>query len=177
MPPNADDHAIAKPPEDDLTVIYERMRALARVRLSARGPMSIQATDLANAAWVRIHVQGRGETRTSMLMMLAARAMRDELVEHARRNATAKRGGDWTRVTWESAAHVAVETPALFLELQDALAILEAETPDHAKVVHLRFHAGFTQEEIAKTLGIGTATVWRRWEYARARLHQLLSED
>jgi RNA polymerase sigma factor (sigma-70 family) len=63
------------------------------------------------------------------------------------------------------------------LEIEDALAKLEAEHPDHATVVKLRYFIGMTISECADALGVATPTVERRWRYARAWLAQLLNEN
>jgi RNA polymerase sigma factor (TIGR02999 family) len=102
----------------------------------------------------------------------AARAMRDILVEQARRKAALKRGGDRKRVKAENLA-VPIEAPAEdMLALNEALARLEADDPRKHQIVLLRFFAGLTEEETAQVMDISLRTVQREWRYIRARLHR-----
>ena len=114
---------------------YEEMRALARRRLARAGGYSLQATELVNETWLRLVGRNREWTDRSELLNLAGRAMRDILVERARRRGAQKRGGDWQRVNWESAVMVAEEHPEELLTLDAALSRLSEQAADHAKVV------------------------------------------
>lgn len=166
-----------EPTDAQIRQVYDRMRAIARRRVHATGPRSFQATDLVHEAWLRLETTDRVEMSTeARMMMLAARVMRDVLVDRAREAAALKRGGDWSRVSWESAAHVATETPGEFLALDQAISILQEEDAESAEVVNLKFYAGLTGDEVAQTLGLSPTTVDRRWAFARARLWQILDE-
>ena len=163
---------------DELMVrAYDEMRALARRRLNHAGPQSLQATELVNETWLRLVGRDRDWSDRSELFGLAARAMRDILVERARMKAAQKRGGDWQRVEWESALQVAAQHPEELLTLDAALSRLSEQSPDHAKVVELMFFAGLTGEEAAQALEVSPSTVDRRWKLARAWLHHELTTE
>ena len=162
---------------DLLASAYDEMRALARRRLARVGPQSIQATELVNETWLRLVGREREWSDRRELFGIAGRAMRDILVERARRSGSLKRGGDWARVDWESAEKVATEHPGELLTLDEALSRLTEQAPDHAKVVELMFFAGLTGDETAKALEVSPSTVDRRWRFARAWLHRELTSD
>lgn len=163
--------------DGDLVAAYEHMRSVARRRLHSVGPQSIQATDLVNDAYLRLHDRGHVPESRSDLIRLTAWAMRDVLVDRAREKSAQKRGSDWTRVNWESAATVAAHHPDEFLVLDRALQKLQQELPDLADVVQLKFYAGLTGDETAQVLGVSPTTVDRRWTAARAWLHRQVVED
>jgi RNA polymerase sigma factor (TIGR02999 family) len=165
------------PDPEFLDRAYDEMRALARRRLSLARSNSLQATELANETWLRLVGRGREWSNRSELLSLAGRAMRDILVERARRRGAQKRGGDWHRVNWESAVVVADEHPEELLSLDEALSRLAEQAADHAKVVELMFFAGLTGEEAAQALEVSPSTVDRRWRFARAWLHRELTGE
>ena len=155
---------------------YEDMRARARLRVHQLGIQSIQGTDLVNDAFLRLADRGKRPLNRKDLYVHAARAMRDILVDRARHKSAKKRGGDWTRVDWEKASHVAVENPQELMLLDEALQRYAEIAPEYAQVVELRFFAGFTGDETAKVLGVSPTTVDRRWRHARAWLYRQLSD-
>ncbi len=164
------------PDEEILEGDYDEMRRLARRRLAQMGPQSIQATELVNETWLRLVGQNRSWADRGQLFGLAARAMRDILVDRARQKGSLKRGGDWERVNWESALQIAGEHPEELLMLDEAISRLSEQAPDHAKVVELMFFAGLTGDETAKALEVSPSTVDRQWRFARAWLHRELTE-
>jgi RNA polymerase sigma factor (TIGR02999 family) len=174
-----DDPRSAARDGDDETflAIYDEMRIIARRRVHQYGADSLQATELANEAFARFGKKGHRWSNRSHLLRIAARTMRDVLIERARRKASLKRGGDWERVDWDSAARVAVDHPDELLMLDDALAALAEESPEAAEVVRLKFFAGLTSEEAASILEMSRRSVERRWAFARAWLFRALAED
>jgi RNA polymerase sigma factor (TIGR02999 family) len=163
---------------DELLVrAYDEMRALARRRINQSGPQSLQATELVNETWLRLVGKERNWSDRAELFGLAARAMRDILVERARMKYAKKRGGEWERVDWESAPAVAASNPEELLTLDEALTRLSEQAPDHAKVVELMFFAGLTGDETAEALEVSPSTIDRRWRFARAWLHRELTTD
>jgi RNA polymerase sigma factor (TIGR02999 family) len=109
------------------------------------------------------------------LLGVAARAMRQVLVEHARRRLAAKRGGGGVAVTLveEIAAR---ELPSeQLLALEEALTRLDGFSPRLRQVVECRFFAGLTEDETAEILGVTARTVQRDWARARAWLYQELA--
>jgi len=173
------DHSPDRSSVDPATLesAYDEMRALARRRIAQVGSQSLQATELVNEAWLRLVGRDRTWSDRSELFGIAGRAMRDILVERARRRGAQKRGGDWERVNWESAATVAMEHPEELLTLDAALSRLSEQAPEYAKIVELMFFAGLTGEETARALDVSASTVDRRWRFARAWLHRELTND
>jgi RNA polymerase sigma factor (TIGR02999 family) len=163
--------------EQLLVESYGEMRRLARRHLFQMGSQSIQATELVNETYLRLVGRGRTWIDRNQLFGLAARSMRDILVERARSKASKKRGGGWRRVDWESAPQVAEEYPEELLMLDDALSRLSRCEPKSAQVVELMFFAGFTSDETAKALDVSPSTIDRRWRFARAWLHKELVAD
>jgi RNA polymerase sigma factor (TIGR02999 family) len=152
-----------------LECCYDDMRRLAR-RMVAGDSLRIvfQPTDLANEAVLRllqsapVAVQDRGH-----LLALAARTIRRVLIDEARRQARIKRRRP------ELLTRLPGAPPTALISVEDfdaALAALERFSPEHARVVELRFTFGLTVEEAAATLGVAERTVKRRWQAARAWL-------
>jgi RNA polymerase sigma factor (TIGR02999 family) len=106
----------------------------------------------------------------------AAEAMRRILVENARRKRSRKRGGELVRHDLNAEVLVAPEPPEDLLALDEALDKLAAKDKVKADLVKLRYFAGLTIEQAAKVLGISTTTADRYWAYARAWLHQEITE-
>lgn len=167
--------------EQILPLVYDELRRLAAARLSKIPPgQTLQATALVHEAYLRIahepagqpgggHWSGRGH-----FFFAAARAMRDILVEDARKKASYKRGGHRQRIEFQESG-LAIEGPSEdVLAVDEALKKLDAEDPEQAQLVMLRYFSGLTTEETAEVLGISTATVERRWRFVRAWLRQQL---
>jgi RNA polymerase sigma factor (TIGR02999 family) len=166
-----------EPPDVRIEEAYAEMRSLARRRLLQTGPQSLQATELVNEVWLRLAGRDRNWTDRAEFFRIAARAMRDVLVDRARSRGARKRGGDWQRVDWESALQVASDHPDELLMLDAALSRLSEQAPEHARVVELMFFAGLTGDETARALGVSPSTVDRQWRFARAWLHRELTGD
>jgi RNA polymerase sigma factor (TIGR02999 family) len=163
--------------ESLLTQVYDELRRLAHAKL-ARGPAgrTLQTTALVHEAFVRL--VGRepdGYANRAHFFFAAARAMRDILVEDARRKAGPKAGGGRRRLDID-AVTLAIDTPPeTLLALQDVLSRLETEDPEKHEMVMLRFFAGLTSEQAADAMGVPLRTFERQWRFVRARLHQDLS--
>ena len=152
--------------------IYEELRALANLMLSDRGAqLTLQPTSLVHEAYLRLRDQRRMDWQDRLhFFRIAARAMRRVLVDHCRSRAAQKRGG--ALVSVDLGEGVAVETPRMvdILVVDRLLADLEAQDPQQARIVELRFFAGLTVEETAAALSISQATVKRDWTVAKAWL-------
>jgi RNA polymerase sigma factor (TIGR02999 family) len=109
----------------------------------------------------------------------ASTAMRRILVDHARSRGAVKRGGPKRGVDIDVGSFSATMgvDPADLLSLDDALIRLEGEDERAATVVRLRFYGGRQLEEVAELLGVNVRTVKRDWEFARARLQELIESD
>lgn len=159
-----------------LEVVYAELRALAAAKL-AREPagQTLQPTALVHEAWLRLVNDERRDWKSRRYFFGAcAEAMRRILVERARRKQRFRHGGGRERVSEDVIESVPAEDPASavdILAVDEALAKLAAEDPQKAELVKLRFFAGLTLDQVARTLGLSPATVDRHWAYARAFLH------
>jgi RNA polymerase sigma factor (TIGR02999 family) len=158
-------------------LLYKELHGVARGQLAGTPPRAtLQATALVNEAYLRlVGKAGENWENRRHFFFAASRAMRDVLVEEARRKAALRRGGEHKRVGLDS-FDVGLATPADdILALDDALQAIEADDKRRADIVRLRFFAGLSEVETAETLGISKRTVSREWGIARARLVMLMS--
>ena len=138
---------------------------------------TLQPTAVVNEAVIRILKSGLLETAENRRLLFGAanKAMRDVLVDHARKRSAAKRPESGSRSSMDEMLNALKERDNVeILELNDALEILRTQMPRQAEIVELRFFSGLTNDEIADMLGIGSATVKRDWIAARARLQVLM---
>ena len=167
--------------EQLLPLVYDELRKLAAAKLAQERPgQTLQATALVHEAYIRL-VDAKQKHAThwnsrAHFFGAAAEAMRQILVEHARKKLSVKRGGDRTRQTSESLDRLTVATPEEILGVHDALDTLGAEDSLAADLVKLRYFAGFSIEEAAEMLQMSRATAYRTWTYARARLRAMLQD-
>lgn len=157
--------------------VYDELRRLAGAVLRhERGRADCSATTLVNEAWIRL--SGRPEVaNTSPLHFrrIAGRAMRQILVDAARRRRAAVHGGGLLRVTFEpDLQRFSQPLDGDVLALNAALDALEEIAPRQAQLVEARFFGGLTCAECGELLGISEATVMREWRVARAWLSQTL---
>jgi RNA polymerase sigma factor (TIGR02999 family) len=156
--------------------LYAELRRLAGSLMKRTPPgQTLTPTALVHEAYLRlVDPESTGWGGRTEFFVAAARSMRDILVEQARRKASLKRGGG-LRAT--GVDELAIEPPSVDLLALDAvLDQLESEEPRKAEIVHLRFFAGLTDQEIAELLGCSTRTVERDWRYARAWLRSQLAD-
>jgi RNA polymerase sigma factor (TIGR02999 family) len=163
-----------------LPLVYRELRALAEARLAKERPgQTLQATALVHEAYLRLlgpegHA-GPGWDNRGHFFAAAAEAMRRILIDRARSRGAIKRGGSARRLRLDPALLTLDETPSEIADLDEALTRFEAEEPQKAALVKLRFYAGLTQEQAAAVLGISISTADRHWSYARAWLFDALS--
>jgi RNA polymerase sigma factor (TIGR02999 family) len=158
-------------------VVYREMKRLAASYLrNERVEHTLQPTALAHEAYLRlvgrenIHWQNRAH-----FLGVAARAMREILVDHARRRKAQKRGGGQPVTVLDEALVVGGDRPIAFDDLDQALVDLARLSDRQARVVELRYFGGLTIEETGEVLGISPVTVKRDWATARAWLYRELS--
>ena len=151
--------------------MYRHLRAIAGRYLHGRAGHTLQPTALVNEAFIKLDKKDSAlfESREHF-MAIAARAMRDILVDHARGKATDKRGGGAPHVTLSGVAIDQREQIIDVLALDAALRKLAELNVRHARVVELRFFGGLNSEDVARVLDISIATVERDWRQARAWL-------
>ena len=159
-----------------LPLVYEELRQVARARLRHEQPgHTLQATALVHEAYLRLVGSRTTPQNRTHLFAVAARLMREILVDHARRRGARKRGGSVTMMALdESVAAPDIATIDL-LALDEALTEMHALESRLCRVVELRFFAGLNINETAEALDVSTATVERDWTVAKAWLHQRLS--
>lgn len=152
------------------TATYDELRRLASaVKRGDRSP-TINPTALVHEAWLKLsRTPGIAAASPLHFKRIAARAMRQVLVEAARRRLTSKRGGDDLLVTLDETAH-APATGRDILALDDALRSLAELQPRQALLVESRFFGGLDVEETAALLNVSAATVLRDWRAAKAWL-------
>ena len=158
---------------DELTSrVYDELRQLAAAQLAReRKGHTLQPTALANEAYLRmVDVVERGFDSRAHFFGIAARAMRQVLVDHARTRDAKKRGGDHHRVTMSALAGLGVETPVDVLDLDEALEELARLDERRARILELRYFAGLNRAEVAAALGVSETTVQDDWFLARAWL-------
>lgn len=157
---------------------YDELRRLAG-HLKQHDPgVTLDPTGLVNEAWVKLSRSPElADTSPLHFRRIAARAMRQVLVESARRRKAEKRGGpDRVAITLDDNLADPGSLAADVLQLEEALAELGRRHPRPAAVVEARFFGGLTTIEIAEALEISEATVLRDWRTARAWLAAELAE-
>ncbi|MGD8452373.1 MAG: ECF-type sigma factor [Phycisphaerae bacterium] len=161
---------------DLLPLVYEELRTLARARLRHIPPgQTLQPTALVHEAYLRlIHRNDPSWDGRGHFFAAAARAMRDILVEYARRKMARKRGGGRHRVALEEVEPAFVPPAEDVLAVDEALKRLEQDDPRKGQIVNMRYYAGMTAAETAAALGISVGTVGREWRYVRAWLEREL---
>ncbi len=163
-----------RPAEDLLPLVYTELRRLAAARMANQPPgQTLQATALVHEAYLRLKHSGREEwANRAHFFAAAAEAMRQILVENARRKRALRHGGGQQRVDVEDIPVSIDVEDGKVLEVDEALELLQAEDAPKAEVVKLRYFVGLNHQEIAEVLGLSEKTVQRYWAYAKVWLYQ-----
>lgn len=163
-----------------MPLIYDELRRLAAGFLRRERPgQTLQPTALVHELYLRLlqdsHLSWQSRAH---FFGIAARSMRQILVERARAHHAAKRGGGRVRITFDPELLVAASSPPLDLEaLDEALTRLAAFDAELARTVEVRFFGGLSIDEAAEALQVSPATVKRRWTLARAWLARELGGE
>ncbi len=162
-----------------MPLVYGELRDLAQRYMRRQSPgHTLQTTALLHEAYLKLAAHpGVGWNDRAHFFAFAAHVMRTLLVDHARRNASAKRGGGSPAAFFDEVAVVSPEGSAAVLALNTALEKLAEIDPDKAKIVELRHFGGLTVDETAEILGVSPITVKRQWLRAKAWLHRELNPD
>jgi RNA polymerase sigma factor (TIGR02999 family) len=170
-----------------LPLVYEELRRLAAHKLSQEMPgQTLEATGLVHEAYLRLVIHPPGGSSNGEcswdsrghFFAAAAEAMRRILVEHTRHKKSLKAGGGRTRVEFDEADLAVGGVNEDLLDLDAALDKLAGKDPRKAELVKLRYFAGLTNEEAAKSLGISPSTADNDWAYARSWLRlELLGQN
>lgn len=150
---------------------YEELRRLARSIRRSGAPDTLNATALIHEAYLKMAGTGRLDVATRLhFKRIAARAMRQVIVEAARRRNALKRGGQFVFVTHDEALQSGPMRSEQVIALDAALGRLKRQSPRRAEVVEYRFFGGYSIAETAELLGVSESTVERDWRVARAWL-------
>jgi RNA polymerase sigma factor (TIGR02999 family) len=160
-----------------IPLVYDELRRLAESYLRRRsGSNTLQATALVHEAYVRLADQKSASLEhRAQFFGLAAKVMRDILVDHARKRQSAKRGGQQLRISLSQAERIGKSPGLDLVALDDALKQFTETNPQHSRVIELRFFGGLTIEETAEVMSLSHATTERYWSFARAWLRRELA--
>ena len=164
---------------EELTpLVYDELRRLAHRSMSgARPDHTLQTTALVNEAYLKFAQQTHPNWSNRVhFFAVAARAMRQILINYALSSNAQKRGGGVAKVALDEAALVSAAQSREIVELHEALERLGEIDSRKAQVVELKYFGGLKEDEIAEALGIATVTVRREWRFAKAWLHNELHE-
>lgn len=157
-------------------LLYDELRSLARRHLRSRRPgMQLETTELVHETFLRLAGREVSASDRGHFFSLAAQAMRQILVDLARRAGAAKRGSGKRPETLEETVLAEGGEPERWLAVDEALHQLKDVHPRLVRVVECRFFAGLTEEETAQALGVTSRTVQRDWKRARLWLRQFLT--
>ena len=154
-------------------LVYEELRRLAHHFMVGQRPEhTLQTTALVNEAYMRLADQTKPSWQNrAHFFAVAARAMRQILVNYARSDRAQKRGGGALKVELDEVAIISPEESKEIVDLHEALERLAALNSRKAQVVELKYFGGLNYDEMAEVLKISSVTVRRDWEFARLWLY------
>ena len=157
-------------------LVYEELRRLAHHFMEGqRTDHTLQTTALINEAYLRLADQANPHWQNrAHFFAVAARAMRQIVVDYARSQQSQKRGGGLLRIELDEAAIVSPAESKEIVDLHEALERLATLDSRKAQVVELKYFGGLNYDEMAEVLKISRVTVRRDWDFARAWLHMEL---
>ena len=156
--------------------VYDELRRLAAAYMGRERPgQTLQPTALVHEVFLRLADAGAPWNDERHFVGIAARSMRQILVERARARGAQKRWAALDRVSLSESLVGAALEDAMLAALDEALDRLERLDPEQARIIELRYFAGYGVEEAAEALGMSPATLKRRWSLARAWLFRELS--
>jgi len=162
-----------------IPLLYEELKRVAHRQLRREAPgQTLRTTDLVHEAYLRLVDQAQVTRRgRAYFFAAAARAMRQVLIDRARRRCAAKRGGGQLDVDVDKAAIAVDEFADGLVDLDAALEELARLSPRQARVVECRYFGGLSVEETAQALEISARTIKYDWALARAWLYGVLRKD
>lgn len=163
---------------DDLSsLLYDDFRRIAASFLEDTNSNSLQPTVIVHEAFLKLAnheaVDWQGK---SHFLAVGAKAMRQILVDHARKRTAKKRGGERMRISLNEELVISSENEIDVLAIHDALNKLAQIDQERARIVELRFYGGLSIEEIAEVLGSSRRTIQKKWAGTKAWLRRELSE-
>ncbi len=173
-----EDRTVRQPAAELLPAIYSELRRLADELVGRLPPgQTLQPTALVHEAYLRlVGDRDPGWEGRRHFFGAAARAMRDILVDQARRKGARKHGGGSHRVELSEGLTLIVPPANDLLTVDEAIHALQVERPDLAEIVLLRYFAGLSIEETAAVLDVSVSTLVREWRFARAWLASRLDD-
>ena len=154
-----------------IPLVYETLRRIAHHQLRGeRACHTLETNALINEAYLKLIEQSVSWQNRAHFFGIAARLMRELLVDYARARQRLKRGGERQQISLMAADQIAQEQTVDLIALDEALKTLAEADPQRSRIVELRFFGGLTIEETAHVMGISTPTVERGWRAARAWL-------
>ena len=155
--------------------VYDELRRLARAQLRRGAASTLQTTELVHEAYLKLFDDRLIETTDRVhFKSLAARAMRQILVDHFRRRFSKKRGGEIFHQPFDEATATMEERGAAVLAVDEALATLDLNDERLGKIVEYKFFGGMNEAEIGAVLGLSVRTVSNDWRRAKAWLSREL---
>jgi RNA polymerase sigma factor (TIGR02999 family) len=169
----------ADAPAKLMPLVYQELRRRAQDYLRReRGDHTLQATALVHEAYLRLVDQTRiGWTGRAHFCAVAARLMRQILMQHARAHQAAKRGGGLQKIYLDETRELGQERAPDLVALDEALKDLAVTYPRESEVVELKFFGGMEAKEIAEVLNVSSKTVLRDWNFARLWLCRELTDN
>jgi len=161
-----------------IPVVYDELRRQAARYLRGERPgHTLQTTALIHEAYLRLINQHNIEWKDrAHFYAIAARLMRQILVDHARKRQAAKRGGSDIKVRLEEEMVMSPERNVDLVALDEALTRLAGIDPQQSRIVEMRYFSGLSTEETAEVMGVSSRTVKRDWNVAKAWLRQEISK-
>jgi RNA polymerase sigma factor (TIGR02999 family) len=161
-----------------MEVVYQELRRRAAAYLRReRAGHTLQPTALVHEAYLRLIDQNAAWQNRAQFFGIASQIMRRILVDRARARKTAKRSGQWARVTLDESLAEHQPRDVDVLDLDAALTDLATFDARKSQVAELKFFGGLTLEETGRVLGLSVATVEREWKVARAWLYARLKGE
>ena len=159
-------------------LVYDQLRGLAHRQLARRpSGLPLDTTSLVHEAYLKLVDQSRADWKDrTHFLAVAATAMRHLVIDHARRKAAKKRGGEADHTPLDDGEIGADPRVAQLLALNEALEELAQLDARLARLVELRYFGGLTIAETASALEVSEPTVKRDWQKARALLYRMLHE-
>jgi RNA polymerase sigma factor (TIGR02999 family) len=167
------------------SLVYDQLKKIARTQRQRQQEETLNTTALVHEAFIKLaNLENLGVRDRSHFMAVAAMAMRQILIDHARSRLAAKRGGSSAAIPFHE-IEAALEAGPSFSEgkaqallaLDESLSRLALRSERQSRVVECRFFAGLSVDETAAALGTSAATVKRDWSMAQAWLYRDLSAE
>lgn len=159
-------------------IVYQELRQSAHlIRMRFRNQDTLNTTALVHEAYLKLSQADLSKLENKgHFFNLAAKAIRQILVNACQKQGTKKRNGEKVQIDdLEEQLYLSEESKSAILQIQDALNLLEQKQPDYTKIVECRFFAGLSIEETASVVGASPSTVKRQWSMAKTWLHHQMT--